>query len=63
MKKAYIKHDDRIKRQSSKLRWAGHVERIDKNKLSNKISRSNPRRQRGRGGPKLRWTDRAVEIG
>ena len=37
--------------ESSRLRWAGHVVRMDENKLPTKILWTNPGGQRGRGRP------------
>ena len=38
--------------KSSRLRWAGHVVRMDDNELTKKILSTNPGGHRGRGRPK-----------
>ena len=43
----------RIKVQ--RLRWLGHVERIDINAPARKVFESNPKGRRSRGKPPLRW--------
>jgi hypothetical protein len=43
--------------KSSRLKWAGHVVRMDENELPKKILWTNPGGQRGRGRPKSRWID------
>ena len=47
--------------KSSRLRWAGHVVRMDKNKLPKKILWTNPAGQRGRGRRKSKWIDGVEE--
>jgi hypothetical protein len=42
--------------KSGRLRWAGHVARMDENELPKKIC-TNSGGQRGRGRPKSRWID------
>ena len=41
----------------NRLRWAGHVARMDDKEIIKRILNSNPGGQRGRGRPKLRWID------
>ena len=41
--------------KSSRLRWAGHVVRMNGNELHKKIFWTNPGGQRGRDRPKSRW--------
>ena len=41
----------------NRLRWAGHVARMDDKEITKSILNSNPGGQRGRGRPKLRWID------
>ena len=43
----------RIKVQ--RLRWLGHVERMDINAPARKVFESNPEGRRSRGRPRLRW--------
>ena len=43
--------------KSSRLRWAGHVARIDENDLPKKILCTKPGGQGGRGRSKSRWID------
>ncbi|KDR15887.1 hypothetical protein L798_09813, partial [Zootermopsis nevadensis] len=43
--------------RSARLRWAGHVARIEDSDLPKKIIDNNPGGQRKRGRPKLRWVD------
>ena len=45
----------------SRLRWVGHVVRMDDNELTKKILWTNPGGQRGRGRPKSRWIDGVEE--
>jgi len=47
--------------ESSRLRWAGHVVRMDDNELPRKILWTNPGGQRGSGRPKSRWIDGVQE--
>ena len=47
--------------KSSRLRWAGHVVRMDDNELPKKILWTIPGGQRRRGLPKSRWIERAEE--
>jgi hypothetical protein len=47
--------------KSSRLRWAGHVVRMDEKELPKKILLTNPGGKRGRGQPKLRWIDGVEE--
>jgi hypothetical protein len=42
--------------RSARLRWAGHVDRMNDNEPPKKTITSNPGGQRGRGHPKLRWS-------
>jgi len=46
--------------KSNKLRWAGHIVRMDDNELQNKLLWTNPG-GRGCGRPKSRWIDRVEE--
>ena len=41
----------------NRLRWAGHVGRMDDKEITKRMLNSNPGGQRGRGTPKLRWID------
>jgi hypothetical protein len=41
--------------KSNRVRWAGHVVRMDENELPEKILWTNPGGQRGRGRPKSRY--------
>jgi len=43
--------------KSSRMRWAGHVVRMDDNGLPKEILWTNPGDQGGRGRPKSRWID------
>ena len=47
--------------KSSRLRWAGHVVRMDEDELPKKILWTNPGGQRGHGQPKSRRTDGVEE--
>ena len=47
--------------KSSRPRWAGHVVRMDENKLPKKISWTNPGGQQGHDRPKSRRTDGVEE--
>ena len=41
----------------NRLRWAGHVARMDDKEITKRILNSNPGGQRGRKRPKVRWID------
>ncbi|XP_013163277.1 PREDICTED: uncharacterized protein LOC106114561 [Papilio xuthus] len=41
----------------NRLRWAGHVERMDEARVPKNVMASNPEGRRSRGRPKLRWID------
>ena len=47
--------------KASRLKWAGHVVRMDDNELAKKILWTNPSGQRGRGRPKSKWIDGVEE--
>jgi hypothetical protein len=47
--------------KSARLRWAGHVARMDDNEPPRKVLLGNPGGQRRRGRPKLRWEDGVEE--
>jgi hypothetical protein len=51
----------RVSIKSSRLRWAGHVVRMDEKELPKEIMWTNPGGQRGRGRPKSRWNDGVEE--
>ena len=43
-----------------RLRWLGHVERMDIDAPARRVFVSNPHGQRDRGRPHLRWRDQVV---
>ncbi len=43
--------------QQGVLRWFGHVERIEEERLVKKVTRSDVRGVRPRGKPRMRWLD------
>jgi hypothetical protein len=45
----------------SRLRWAGHVMRLNDNDPAKKVLTSQPGGRRPRGKPKLRWQDQVAE--
>jgi hypothetical protein len=45
----------------SKLRWAGHVMRLNDNDPDRKVLMSQPGGSRSKGRPKLRWEDQVAE--
>ena len=45
----------------SRLRWAGHVMRLNDNDPAIKVLMSQPGGSRPRGRPKLRWQDQVAE--
>jgi hypothetical protein len=47
--------------KSARLRWAGHVARMDDNEPPRKVLLGNPGGQWRRGRPKLRWEDGVEE--
>jgi hypothetical protein len=47
--------------KSARLRWAGHVARMDDNEPPRKVLLGNPGGQRRWGRPKLRWEDGVEE--
>jgi hypothetical protein len=39
----------------NRLQWAGHVMRMDNNRITKRIFNTRPEGKRGTGRPKLRW--------
>jgi transcription termination factor 2 len=58
-----IYKDSPIRRivKSLRLRWAGHVARMDDTEIPKKILSGNPGGQRGCGRPRTKWLDRVEE--
>ena len=44
--------------KSRRLRWAGHVDRMEEGKSASKISTGTPAGKRPLGRPKCRWDDK-----
>ena len=54
--------DDIVKNMKvQRLRWYGHIMRMNKNRLVRKITEWKPRTSRHRGRPASRWEDQAIE--
>ena len=47
----------KMKVVGSKMRWAGHVQRMDEERLSKRALKAEEGGRRRRGRPKLRWKD------
>jgi hypothetical protein len=45
----------------ARLRWAGHVQRMDRSEMPKSIKDCKPEGRRAMGRPKLRWMDGVVE--
>lgn len=43
--------------RASRIRWIGHVEKMDEERTTKKITRTKPECRRDRGRPRLRWID------
>ncbi|KAJ3654778.1 hypothetical protein Zmor_013943 [Zophobas morio] len=43
--------------KARRIRWYGHLKRMEKNKHARKITEWNPDNNRSRGRPKIRWED------
>ena len=44
------------------MRWFGHLERMDDERLTKKVYKGNVRGKRGRGRPRKEWLDQIGEI-
>jgi hypothetical protein len=51
-KECKLKEDVKVKIQKNVMRWFGHVERIDDERLTKSIYKGNVRKKRERGRPK-----------
>jgi hypothetical protein len=47
--------------KSQRLRWAGHVMRVEKTRTTKKTTEWTPYKTRPVGRPRLRWRDQAEE--
>jgi hypothetical protein len=45
----------------SRLRWTGHIMRLNENETARKVFMSQPGGSRPRGRPKLKWEDQVAE--
>ena len=45
----------------ARLRWAGHVQRMNEEDVLKRIMKCTPEGKRGRGRPRLRWIDGILE--
>ena len=62
MNECGIKENMRMKVQRSTMRWFGHLERMNDERLTKKVYRGNVRGKRGRGRPRKEWIDQIGEI-
>jgi hypothetical protein len=57
-----MKQDDTVQFiKSQRLRWAGHVMRMEKTRTTRKITEWTPYKARPVGRPRLRWMDQVEE--
>ena len=61
-KECKLEEDVRVKVQNNIMRWFGHLERMDDERLTKCIYRGNVRGKRGRGRPRKEWLDQISEI-
>jgi hypothetical protein len=58
-----MKQEDIVKCiKLQRLRWAGHVMRMEKTRTTRKITEWTPYKTRPVGRPRLRWMDQVREI-
>ena len=57
-----VKESVKVKVQRSVMRWFGHIERMNEDRLTKRVYKGNVTGKRGRGRPRKQWIDQINEI-
>ena len=61
-KECNLKEDVKVKVQKNVMRWFGHVERMNDDRLTKYVYKESVKGKRGKGRPRKVWSDQIEEI-